>query len=83
MKDIRYYGLLKTIGTTGRQIKRIIRRQALKLSLIGIPVGLLAGFFVGKGLVPVIMKSLGDVVRIQYGAAQIHDLHQERPSLPW
>lgn len=62
MKDIRYYGLLKTIGTTGRQIKRIIRRQALKLSLIGIPVGLLAGFFVGKGLVPVIMKSLGDIV---------------------
>ena len=48
MKDIRYYGLLKTIGTTGRQIKRIIRRQALKLSLIGIPVGLLAGFFVEK-----------------------------------
>ena len=27
--DIRFYGLLKTIGTTPRQLKRIIRQQAL------------------------------------------------------
>lgn len=33
--DIRFYGLLKTIGTTGRQIKRIVRQQALLLSLEG------------------------------------------------
>ena len=35
--DIRFYGLLKTIGTTGKQLKRIVRRQALLLSCIGIP----------------------------------------------
>ena len=29
--DIRFYGLLKTIGTTPRQLKRIIRQQALLL----------------------------------------------------
>ena len=35
--DIRFYGLLKTIGMTGRQLKRIIRLQAvLLLSLIHI-----------------------------------------------
>ena len=35
--DIRFYGLLKTIGTTPRQLKRIIRPQALLLlSLIHI-----------------------------------------------
>ena len=34
--DIRFYGLLKTIGTTSRQLKRIVKRQALLLSLIGI-----------------------------------------------
>lgn len=28
VKDIRFYGLLKTIGATGRQIRQIIRRQA-------------------------------------------------------
>ncbi|PKM86467.1 MAG: ABC transporter permease [Firmicutes bacterium HGW-Firmicutes-12] len=57
MRDIRFYGLLKTIGTTGRQIRRIIRRQALILSAIGIPIGLIAGFFIGKALVPLIMNN--------------------------
>ncbi|MBD5155670.1 MAG: ABC transporter permease [Oscillibacter sp.] len=56
--DIRFYGLLKTIGTTGRQIRRIIRRQALLLSLAGIPVGLLLGFAVGNILTPLIMAHL-------------------------
>lgn len=52
LRDIRFYGLLKTVGATGRQLHTIIRRQALMLSLIGIPLGLLAGFFVGRALVP-------------------------------
>ena len=56
--DIRFYGLLKTIGTTGRQLKHIIRQQALLLSLIGIPLGLLLGFVIGNGLTPVIMAQL-------------------------
>ncbi|HWQ43211.1 MAG TPA: ABC transporter permease [Desulfosporosinus sp.] len=55
LRDIRFYGLLKTVGTTGRQLRTIIRRQALMLSLIGIPLGLLGGFFVGKALVPTLM----------------------------
>lgn len=55
LRDIRYYGLLKTIGTTGRQLHTIIRKQAWILSLIGIPPGLLSGFFLGKALVPVAM----------------------------
>lgn len=56
IKDIRFYGLLKTIGTTGKQIKKIIRRQALVLAAIGIPIGLVAGYFVGCSLVPVILN---------------------------
>ncbi len=56
--DIRFYGLLKTIGTTGRQIKRMIRQQALLLSLVGIPIGLLLGFVAGNILAPVIMAYL-------------------------
>ena len=56
--DIRFYGLLKTIGTTGRQLKRIIRQQALLLSCIGIPLGLVLGFVTGNGLTPVIMATL-------------------------
>ena len=56
--DIRFYGLLKTIGTTPRQLRRIIRQQALLLCLIGIPVGLLFGFGIGAALTPVITATL-------------------------
>lgn len=61
--DIRFYGLLKTIGTTGRQIKRIIRHQALLLSLIGIPVGLMIGYSIGIKLTPVVLAHLNGVVQ--------------------
>lgn len=55
--DIQSYGLLKTIGTTEKQLKRLVRRQAVILSLIGIPCGLLLGTFIGKGLFPFIMRT--------------------------
>lgn len=65
--DIRFYGLLKTIGTTGRQIRRIVRFQALILSGIGIPIGLLMGYGAGNLLLPVIMKNMENS-RIYYTA---------------
>ncbi len=60
--DIRFYGLLKTIGTTGKQIKSILRRQALLLSLLGIPVGCLSGWLIGAKLSPAILSRLNGVV---------------------
>lgn len=39
--DIRQYGLLRTVGTTSQQIKRLVNRQALYLFLMGTPLGLL------------------------------------------
>ena len=59
--DIRFYGLLKTIGTTPRQIRRIIRIQALVLSAAGIPAGLLLGWLLGGVLTPVIAARLNDI----------------------
>lgn len=56
IRDIRFYGLLKTIGTTGKQIKKIIRRQGMRLSLYGIPIGLVVGFLIGKAIVPFIIE---------------------------
>ena len=56
IQDIQSYGQLKTLGTTKRQIKQLINRQALRLSLIGIPIGLLVGFFIGRALVPFLMN---------------------------
>lgn len=53
--DIRYYGLLKTIGVTPRQLRRIIRQQALVLCEAGCPAGLLLGYLVGYVLTPVVI----------------------------
>lgn len=56
MQEIRRYGLYRTIGMSQKQVKRLINRQALWLSCIGIPLGLLAGFFIGKASLPVVMN---------------------------
>lgn len=56
LQDIQSYGQLKTLGTTQRQIKKMINQQALALCVVGIPIGLLVGFFIGKALVPYLMN---------------------------
>ena len=62
--DIRFYGLLKTIGTTPRQLRRIIRIQALALSAAGIPIGLVIGWLIGGRLTPVIVARLNGVMAV-------------------
>ena len=62
--DIRFYGLLKTIGTTPRQLRRIIRIQALSLSVVGIPVGLVLGWLLGSVLTPVVAGNLNGIVPV-------------------
>lgn len=59
--DIRSYGLLKTIGTTGKQIRRMVRIQALVLAGIGIPIGLVAGYSIGAVLTPGVLNSLDGI----------------------
>ena len=71
--DIRFYGLLKTIGTTGRQLKRIIRYQALALSAIGIPIGLLLGWVAGNVLAPLLLRSTSGG-RVTNSTASAHPL---------
>lgn len=56
MRDTRQYGLLRTIGTSTRQIKRIVNRQAVWMTILGLPLGLIAGFFVGKACLPIIIS---------------------------
>lgn len=56
-QDIAHYGLLKTVGTTGRQLKMIVRRQAYILSLYGIPLGIILGVLIAETILPVIMKN--------------------------
>lgn len=66
--DIRFYGLLKTMGTTKKQIRRMIRRQALLLSAIGIPIGILLGYICGILLAPWINLSINNDIKMAYHA---------------
>lgn len=63
-QDIRFYGMLKTLGTTARQIRKIVYKKAIKLSLVGIPLGLLLGWPVGRLLLPFIVNILTDDMRV-------------------
>lgn len=56
--DIQFYGKLKTLGTSKRQLKKMIYGQANRLSVIGIPIGLLLGYFLGSILVPLMITGL-------------------------
>lgn len=56
--DIQFYGKLKTLGTTTKQIKKLIYGQANRLCVIGIPLGLLLGWLLGMVLVPVLMGQM-------------------------
>ena len=57
-RDTQFYGQLKTIGTTKRQIKRIVRSQIFRTAVIGIPSGLIVGGIVSLGLVPFAMDMM-------------------------
>lgn len=64
--DIRFYGLLKTIGTTKKQIRRMVRRQSLLLSAAGIPIGLLLGYVSGIILAPMMISSTNNSIGRTY-----------------
>lgn len=56
-KETRFFGLLKTIGTSPRQIKKIVRNQIYLLSLIGIPIGTGLGIISSFLLMPYIFNN--------------------------
>ena len=58
-KEVRFFGMLKTIGTTPKQIRHIVLGQVFCLCLIGLPLGCLAGAFVSLLLVPAIISNSG------------------------
>ncbi len=62
--DVRFYGQLKTLGMTARQLKKLVYGQAGRLCAIGIPAGLAAGWFLGLVLVPAFTGILGGGGRV-------------------
>lgn len=57
--NVRYYGLLQTVGMTGRQIHRFMHRQMIFIASIGMTAGLAAGSLVAFFLIPTVVKALG------------------------
>jgi len=46
MDRVRQFGLLRCIGASKKQIRRIVRRESLIISLKAIPIGVLGGMFI-------------------------------------
>lgn len=59
-RDTRFYGLIKTLGTTEKQIKTLVKRQALTFGCIGISIGVILAGVLSFGIVPVILENAFD-----------------------
>ena len=56
---VRYYGLLRTVGMTEKQMKRLLEEQMLLIGSAGITAGCLTGAGASFFLIPVVVKSMG------------------------
>ncbi|OKP87448.1 hypothetical protein A3842_06200 [Paenibacillus sp. P3E] len=69
VRDVKFYGLLKAIGTTPRQLKRIITIQSQVLYLIGLPFGLASGYGIGRLLSPLLGTFSSEPVENTYSSS--------------
>lgn len=67
--NIRYYGLLQTIGMTGRQFRQLMQKQLLWIGGIGMLAGILIGAGTSFFLIPVVVKTF--VSAKEMGAVQV------------
>lgn len=49
---VKEYGRLRVVGITQKQIKRLVRKESRKLSLMSIPAGIVIGSIIGYLLIP-------------------------------
>ncbi len=69
ISDMKEYGLLKTIGTSGKQIKNMVKCRTRRICLTAIPAGLLIGCGIGGRLLPMIGKFINTACA---GKGQVH-----------
>lgn len=66
-QDMRAFGLLKVIGMTHRQMKKLTLIQTGLIACGALPVGLLLGYFIGfRLLAPVFMSMSGEVLPYRF-----------------
>ncbi|WP_170948008.1 FtsX-like permease family protein [Paenibacillus sp. 7516] len=69
LQDVKFYGLLKTIGTTPRQLKRIITIHARSLYIIALPFGLGLGYVLGLLVTPLANSFSNHSLETSYSAS--------------
>ena len=63
-RDIRFYGLLKTIGMTSKQIRMSVYMQILYICGLGVPAGLLLSAVISFVFIPGVLTALsGDIIQ--------------------
>lgn len=73
------FGLLSSVGATKKQLRRSVYFEALALSIIGVPIGILCGFFG----IAVTLHLTGDLVTgLLTGSVQSGVVFRAVPSLP-
>lgn len=55
-RDIRFYGLLRTIGMLSKQVKRMVLQQILWICAVGIPLGLFFSGLISQIAVPMFLS---------------------------
>lgn len=55
------FGVLRSLGVTGRQLFRLILVEAIALSLVGSLLGLLLGILLGQGMVRLVTQTINDI----------------------
>lgn len=58
IQEMHMYGQLKTLGTTEKQIKGMVRKRSNMVSVIGIPIGLILGNIIAILAVPTLIGSM-------------------------
>ena len=68
-QDMRTFGLLRVIGTTHRQMKKLTYVQIILIGCAALPIGLLLGYFIGfKLLAPVFMSLSGTTLPYRFSS---------------
>ncbi|MSU02071.1 ABC transporter permease [Tissierella pigra] len=62
LERITQFGLLRSVGATPRQIKGIVLKEAMILSIIGIPIGLFSGVFAMRVVLYIINLLKADIL---------------------
>ncbi|WP_035291484.1 ABC transporter permease [Clostridium sp. KNHs214] len=65
IERIKQFGILRSMGATPKQIRRIVFKEAVVLSGISIPIGLVSGIFAMKILFIVIRRILNDMLNVE------------------